>query len=139
MITIRKTESSILTFGYGNRKTYDDFSNCLEMFNVDYVIDVRLSPKAWTRRWWRDKISQFCAEKQVNYISMPELGNISGKAQWIPPDNLAAEEAISRLSKIVEGKTILLLCAELDATRCHRSDVAVSLSNVIEATIKHLS
>ena len=46
----------ILTFGYGNRKNYDLFLDYLQNFDVEYVVDVRMSPRAWSRRWYGEPI-----------------------------------------------------------------------------------
>lgn len=41
---------TILTFGYGNRKNYDDLLDYIDKFDISCVIDVRLSPRAWSRK-----------------------------------------------------------------------------------------
>jgi uncharacterized protein (DUF488 family) len=131
-------EKFILTFGYGNRKDYDVFLKYIDEFKITYVIDVRLSPKAWTRKWYGDAIEKTCQSKNVQYLSRPSLGNTSGRSNWIPPEPTAATETLSELAEILTGSNILLVCAEMDYLRCHRVEVAEELEKLTSATVKHL-
>jgi uncharacterized protein (DUF488 family) len=133
-----ENDKLILTFGYGNRSSYDDLFSYLEKFKVVCVIDVRLKPYAWTRKWYGEQIKQACNAKNINYISRPSLGNISGKSNWIPPNNQEAQETLLEISKIAKTGTVLLLCAELNSSQCHRSDVACELQKLLSTPIEHL-
>ncbi len=75
----------ILTFGYGNRRDYSEFLEYLENFDVKCVIDVRKSPRAWSRRWYGDRIENLCRSRNIQYISKVSLGNTSGKKNWVSP------------------------------------------------------
>ncbi|MEE3717511.1 DUF488 domain-containing protein [Tumidithrix elongata RA019] len=132
------TKNSILTFGYGNRKDYDAFLSYIEEFNIAYVIDVRLSPRAWTRRWYGCAIEELCASKNIRYISKASLGNISGSHYWIPPKKDEVEESLLEVAEVLETGNVLLLCAEMDSSRCHRTEVANKLQKITSAPIKHL-
>lgn len=128
----------IYTFGYGNRVNYDQLCFYFKKHSISTLVDIRKSPKAWTRKWWKDKVSELCALNDVQYLSMPELGNTSGNAKWIPPD---PEEAQKKLDFLLEIKTenVLLLCAELDYKRCHRTEVAELLHKLLEdSSVIHL-
>jgi uncharacterized protein (DUF488 family) len=128
----------ILTFGYGNRKDYDAFLDYLKEFNVTYVIDVRLRPRAWSRKWYGDTLEKLCASRNIQYISKASLGNLSGSNHWIPPQNEEAEQTLSEVAEILETGNVLLLCAEIDSSRCHRVAVASKLQNLTNASVKHL-
>jgi len=128
----------ILTFGYGNRKDYDAFLDYLEEFNVTCVIDVRLSPRAWSRKWYGDALEKLCASKNIQYISKVSLGNLSGCNHWIPPENKEAEQTLSEVAEILETGNVLLLCAEMDSSRCHRVEVASKLQDLTSASVRHL-
>jgi len=128
----------ILTFGYGNRSSYDDFFSYLEEFQVVCVIDVRLKPHAWSRKWYGKQIKQACDAKNITYVSRPSLGNISGESNWIPPNHEEAHETLLEISNIAKTGTILLLCAELDSSHCHRTDVAHKLQKLVSNPIEHL-
>jgi hypothetical protein len=132
---------SILTFGYGNRKDYSVLSHYLKAYGIQYVIDVRLHPRAWTRKWYGCALEKFCGEMDVEYISETSLGNISGGRKWIAPDTALAEQRLLEIAKILNDKetgNILLLCAELDYSRCHRTEVAERLQGMTDFPIKHL-
>ena len=137
--TIDTKEKLILTFGYGNRKDYDVFLKYIDEFKIAYVIDVRLSPRAWTRKWYGDAIEKICQSVNIQYLAKPTLGNTSGRSNWIPPEPTAAAETLSELAKIIASNgNVLLLCAELDYSRCHRVEVAQELEKLTNAAVKHL-
>ncbi|MEC4818419.1 MAG: DUF488 domain-containing protein [Scytonema sp. PMC 1069.18] len=128
----------ILTFGYGNRKSHDDFLKYLDFFEVSCVVDVRLSPRAWSRMWYGKEIEKLCHAKNIKYISKPSLGNTSGNKNWIPPNGEEATKALLEISEIAQTSTTLLLCAEIQHTQCHRVDVAQELQKLTKTTVKHL-
>lgn len=131
-------EKVILTFGYGNRKDYDAFLNYLREFNVNYVIDIRLSPRAWSRKWYGDALEKLCASSNIQYISRASLGNLSGCSHWVPPEHKKAEKALSEVAEMLEAGNVLLLCAEMDYSKCHRVEVASKLQDLTNALVRHL-
>ena len=137
-LTIDKKEKLILTFGYGNRKDYDLFLKYIDEFKIAYVVDVRLSPKAWTRKWYGDAIEKICQSVNIQYLAKPTLGNTSGRSNWIPPEPIAAAETLTEVAKFLDSGNVLLLCAELDYLRCHRVEVANELEKLTNVEIKHL-
>lgn len=128
----------ILTFGYGNRKNYELFLDYLQRFDVKYVVDVRIRPRAWSRKWYGDQIHFFCNSNNIQYINKNVLGNTSGKENWIPPDQEQAEVALREIAEIARSSTVLLLCAEMNPNRCHRKDVADCLGKLASVPVKHL-
>ena len=135
---LKTKEKMILTFGYGNRKDYDAFLDYLDEFDVAYVIDVRLSPRAWTRKWYGDSIEKDCESKNVKYISKPSLGNLSGCSHWIPPEDEEANHTLSEVAEMLVTGNVLLLCAEMDCVKCHRTEVASKLQELADASVIHL-
>jgi uncharacterized protein (DUF488 family) len=128
----------ILTFGYGNRKDYDTLLDYIKEFNISCVIDVRISPRAWSRKWYGDAIEKFCTFNSIQYISRSSLGNTSGCEHWIPPEKEEAQETLSEVAEMIKTGNILLLCAEMDSSRCHRTEVASQLKELTNALVKHL-
>lgn len=128
----------ILTFGYGNRKDYDAFLGYLKEFNVACVIDVRLSPRAWSRKWYGNAIEKLCTSIDIQYLSKISLGNLSGCNHWVPPENKEAEQTLSEVAEMLETGNILILCAEMDSSKCHRVEVASKLQELTSALVKHL-
>ncbi|WP_396035031.1 DUF488 family protein [Candidatus Cyanaurora vandensis] len=131
-------ERCILTFGYGNRSNHLDFTNYLHAFNVVCVVDVRLTSRAWSRKWYGEEIEKICLQNNVSYISMKSLGNTSGTRKWIPSNFEEAQEDLQKLSMLVTKGNFLLLCAELDSSACHRTDVALELGTLMQIPVKHL-
>lgn len=129
--------SKIFTFGYGNRRNYDSLLSAIHENSITHLVDIRLKPSAWTRRWYGTEIAKFCQSINIQYISMPCLGNTSGKPEWIPPDPKAAAEGLQRLSEISKHNSILLLCAELDYRSCHRTAVAESIQKLNNELVHH--
>lgn len=138
LIKDQAKHSFILTFGYGNRKEYTLFLEYLQKFQVEFVIDVRERPRAWTRKWYGEQIKEFCSSNNIKYISKTALGNTSGKENWIPPNQAEAEAALTEVSELARMGNILLLCAEMDSRRCHRVDVANRLGTLLSTPVKHL-
>ena len=136
--SIISNETFVLTFGYGNRKDYDLFLDYLEKFNIAYVIDVRLSPRAWSRKWYGDAIEKLCISRDICYVSKKSLGNISGNSHWIPPSQEEADKTLSEVANMLETGCVLLLCAEMDPSRCHRVDIASRLQELSNASVQHL-
>ncbi|MBE9185029.1 DUF488 domain-containing protein [Microcoleus sp. LEGE 07076] len=128
----------IFTFGYGNRQNYDLFLAYIQNNNIKYVIDVRKNPRAWTRRWYGDKIQEFCLSKNIQYISKIDLGNTSGTQKWIPPNQKKAKAALREVAEITQQGTVLLLCAEMNPEKCHRVDVAEKLAKLVSLPVRHL-
>jgi uncharacterized protein (DUF488 family) len=135
---IENIQPLILTFGYGNRKNYDDFIKWLEMFHVNCVVDVRSSPRAWSRKWYGTAIEKLCNSRNIKYVSHTALGNTSGNKNWIPPNQEEATLALLEISQIAQKETVLLLCAELQSAKCHRISVANQLHALTGIAVKHL-
>jgi uncharacterized protein (DUF488 family) len=132
------TNQYILTFGYGNRQDYESFIEYLDKFAVSCVVDIRFRPRAWSRKWYGDQIEKLCVEKGINYVSKIYLGNTSGNANWIPPDQQAAKKSLAEVAEIARLGNVLLLCAEKDWQRCHRLEVAHQLESLVQLPVKHL-
>jgi len=128
----------ILTFGYGNRKSYKEFLEYLVDFNVTHVIDVRQVPRAWSRQWYAQELHNLCNSNNIKYLSKTKLGNTSGNENWIPESPEEAQQALCEVAEIAKQGNILLLCAEKKAAHCHRTEVANSLKELTAIPVKHL-
>lgn len=138
MKNISNYQPLILTFGYGNRRNYDELLAYIQEFNIDLLIDVREKPRAWSRKWYGDQIEKFCHEQAIEYLSETTLGNISGTSHWISPNPEKANQVLQDIAQRASSKTVLLLCAEMDYHKCHRVEVAEKLKQFMEQPIKHL-
>ncbi len=132
-------EILILTFGYGNRQNYEVLETYFNTYGVKFVVDIRSSPRAWSRQWYGEQIQKFCESQNIKYFSKPALGNTSGKANWVPPNVEKASTALQEVADLVCQGTIVLLCAEMAHQRCHRTEVAHHLEKLVSIPVKHLS
>ncbi|MCG9884726.1 MAG: DUF488 domain-containing protein [Cyanobacteria bacterium] len=132
-------QNSVFTFGYGNRKDYGELLFFLKTFNISAVIDVRLVPRGWSARWSARALETLCQSVGIQYLSKTALGNESGKRDWIPPDQEQAEQALQEVAAVARQGSVLLLCAELDWQRCHRTEVAERLRQNFGFPVQHLT
>lgn len=131
--------NTLYTFGYGNRPNYDVLKKYLTEHQIRYLVDVRLRPAGWSRIWHRDNLDKFCQNLGIDYISDQNLGNTSGKANWIPPDLALAKASLLAIEARLKQGPVMLMCAELDYTRCHRTDIATGINKLTNCPIVHLS
>ncbi|MEL6458407.1 MAG: DUF488 domain-containing protein [Cyanobacteria bacterium J06636_27] len=138
MINTKDNKNYILTFGYGNRKDYQQLIEYFEQYKVLFLIDVRIRPRAWSRKWYGDAVEKLCISKGIKYISKSALGNTSGNEKWLPPSKIEAEKSLEEVAKCACHGTVLLMCAEKDWNRCHRTEVANELKKLVDSSIQHL-
>ncbi|MEO1427606.1 MAG: DUF488 domain-containing protein [Cyanobacteria bacterium J06632_19] len=137
--TTTDSKNYILTFGYGNRKDYQELIEYFEQYRVSFLVDVRISPRAWSRKWYGDSVEKLCVSKGIKYISKSALGNTSGNAKWLPPDKEEAKKSLDEVAEFACSGTVLLMCAEKDWNRCHRTEVANELEKLVNSPVQHLS
>jgi Protein of unknown function, DUF488 len=129
---------TIYTFGYGNRLTYDDLVNASRKNKIGYIVDVRRTTGAWSGIWRGPALSANAIKWGMGYQHYPELGNTSGTAKWQPPDRELADATIDLFVPFIKEYSVVLICAELDADRCHRSEVANVLSLKSGVPVTHI-
>jgi len=105
-----------LTIGYGG-KMPDRFFEELESLEPDVVVDVRENPfSAFLNTYTKRELDKRLGER---YIWIRELGN---KSRELPPTLVDEEEGIRKLRALMEKhERVVLLCAEKDEAKCHRS------------------
>lgn len=130
---------TIFTFGYGNR-IYPASLTELLMTEQAWLIDVRERPKAWSVTWSKPSLRKYCEDVlRVPYMALEALGNTSGTPEWVPPDREAARAVLAQLAKdIGRNQSVVLMCAELDPTKCHRAKVAEELSKLTGQKVVHI-
>ena len=117
----------ILTIGYGGKKPADFFSE-LEEMNPDYIVDVRENPhRAYLGCYTKAHLQKRLDE---HYVWIQELGN---HTRELPPQLVNEETGLTKLLKLCTGTNrVVLLCAEKDENRCHRSYIKMKISTIIE-------
>lgn len=108
--------NEVLTIGYGGKKPQLFFQE-LDKLCPDMVIDVRANPyKAYLNVYTKKSLENRLKD---NYVWIRELGNPSHS---LPPHLEDEPKGIEKIHKIMRSHhRIVLLCAEKDETRCHRS------------------
>ena len=122
----------LYTIGYGGRKP-DEFLGLLKQHGIKAVVDVRLYPDRSSLGIYakfKDHskgIERLLGEAGIQYFSFVELGNIFfGLDDWPQRYRFLLDKAgdllIERLSQV--PAPFCLLCAEKDASKCHRKLIA---------------
>lgn len=131
---------SIHTIGYGNR-SLDRFVEILHFYNISWLIDVRSQP--WSRRseFHRESLEKSIPAAGFGYLFLghqlggktenPRLLDDSGKSDYeLISLTEPFQDGLDRLRTAHrEGHRIALMCAELEAATCHRSQL---IGNALE-------
>jgi uncharacterized protein (DUF488 family) len=127
----------VYSFGYGGRPPAE-FIEILTREGVRAVVDVRLRPEraslgSYARAKTPDKgIEGLLARSGIAYHSMVELGNVfieceDWKERYREYFPRVAEQLTARLAGVPEP--FCLLCAERDASACHRQFILEYLAS----------
>ncbi|MBF0119670.1 MAG: DUF488 domain-containing protein [Desulfobacterales bacterium] len=136
----------LYTIGYGGRSK-EELIYLLNEHEIKRIVDVRLRPdKSSMGIWVKAKTSDKGIEKlfhdyNISYISLPELGNIFYEYEdWDKRYKLLLEKSgdllFERLKNIKEP--YCLMCAEKQASGCHRKIIAEHLSQITSYQIEHI-
>lgn len=119
--------TTLLTIGYGGKKPVDFFSE-LEKIAPDYIVDVRENPhRAFLGCYTK---AHFEKRLKKQYIWIRELGN---RTRELPPILVDEKVGMRKLEELCRlSERVVLLCAEKDETRCHRSYVKEKILDVLE-------
>ncbi len=126
----------IYTIGYGGRQP-QDFLDLLQHHRIERIVDVRLRPDrssmgSYAKANTPDKgIQRLLAQRHITYVSLPELGNVfMGCEDW--PERY--QRLLQRAGDILVERVLdipmpfCLMCAERQATACHRQLLAEHLA-----------
>ena len=134
---------TILTVGHSNR-TLDEFLALLHAHEIARVVDVRTSPRSRFNPHFNRNALQDALEKVgIAHTHMPTLGGLRqpqpdsintawederfrAYADYMQTPEFA--EALAELVAIAESDRIVVMCAEADPERCHRSLIADALT-----------
>lgn len=125
----------VYTIGYGGRKP-EDFLTRLQDHGIETIVDVRLRPErasmgVYAKARTADKgIQRLLTKRQIAYVSLLELGNVFlGCDDWRERYQRLLQRAgdilLERLRAV--PPPFCLLCAEQQASACHRQLIAARL------------
>lgn len=134
------------TIGYGGRSP-DEFLSILQNNGVRSIVDVRLRPdKAYKGTWVKAQepgkgIEKILADVGIEYLSLPELGNIfldypDSLERYGQLLEIAGHLLFDRMTGIQEP--FCLLCAEKMVSNCHRGKIAEYLVKTRGYEVVHL-
>lgn len=112
----------IRTIGYGN-KTPKVFFAELDALEPDLVVDVRDSPRGWSPAYSKAGLQKRLGEK---YLWLPVCGNATRELPPTLNDEVACLNELRKLMGL--HGLVVLLCAEMDERRCHRSYIKKRLT-----------
>ena len=127
--------SIIFTIGHASFP-HDVFFSALTPHNIQGVIDVRSYPSSKRNpQFNRDAISQACADRGLDYAWISTLGGKMGggieQMLATPQGEAAIQQLVAQYCQ--EGQLYVMMCAESDYQRCHRSVIA---SEVVRRGVK---
>lgn len=110
---------TLSTIGYGG-KNPNDFFNELEKLKPDLVIDVRADPfHAFLTCYTKSILEKILLGYNIKYMWLSSCGNASRKLLPTLQDESHCIDRVKYL--LTQHEHIVLLCAEKDEARCHRS------------------
>jgi uncharacterized protein (DUF488 family) len=118
---------TIYLIGYGNQRPAA-FLDRLDYLDRALVLDIRARRKSWCWDYCGDRIGDLLKHQGHQYLWIPELGSVGyngGTKLLNEPVGMMALEAQVDRSEL----PIVLLCAELRSSECHRAEVARRLAD----------
>lgn len=123
----------LLTIGYGNARSSEEFVELLHRNGVRYLVDVRTSPYSKFRpEFSKDGLEAILRRAGLAYVFMGDsLGGMPADPGCytdgtVDYDKCRRREPFIRAVERLEsgwrgGQRIAIMCAELEPQRCHRS------------------
>ena len=130
--SVRPGSWVVVSIGYQQR-SLEDLLELLQSYNVDMLVDVRLTPISRKRGFSKTALSNALSAVGIEYRHERELGNPKDNRDHFRRGLKAARDrytnhltnyaaaAYSRVVELVRSKRIALLCYERDHSACHRS------------------
>lgn len=137
--------STIVSVGYEGRSV-DELVDALVDAGVSVLVDVRQNAISRKPGLSKRALAERLRARGIAYVHEPTLGNPRENRDGLRaqrPESLAAFEAhlhgvgaaaLDRVDALRRGRTIALLCFEVDPRTCHRSIVAEHLRDRERAT-----
>ena len=118
------------TIGYGGFKNVAHLIKTLKGMSAGVVIDVRHKPYCgWNRNFCGEVLKDKLAAEGIDYLWISDLGNMTRDINKIKLVNEARGiEKVLSVATQYEYDTVVLLCAEADEKKCHRSYIRDKLA-----------
>lgn len=137
-----KKKLIIYTIGHSTR-SIEDFFNILKQYHINQLVDIRTIPRSrHNPQFNKPELAHFLRNHHIGYRHQKNLGGLrhaqrdSINMAWHNAsfrgfaDYMQAEEFERGIQKLVElagKKTVVIMCSEAVAFRCHRSLIGDAL------------
>lgn len=127
----------LYTWGYATR-TVKQLISLVHSHNIMAVVDVRLNPMSKNYiDFCRPKLKDLLNEQRIKYAWSYELGNLTRSANNVKLKS--PEQGFKNLELLMRDLgNVLLLCAEKNPERCHRSYIARMMKERAGVPVVHL-
>ena len=145
-------EPAVYTVGYEGLLV-DEFLDRLMREGIRRVIDVRSNPVSRVYGFHKSTLSRLCKRLGVGYSHYPQLGipsadrrDLRSRADYSALLRRYEQETLPRRTRAVEmaaellkDQVSVLMCAEADPSRCHRSKLAKVAAALTHLPVRHLA
>lgn len=140
----------LLSIGYGNTRSSDDFIGLLVRYGVRYLVDVRSKPYSKFRpEFSREALAAIIGRAGLKYVFMGDsLGGLpsdtsaytDGKVDYTKcREKQWFKDGIARLTQAHRtGQRVAIMCSELEPERCHRSKLIGAALTDLQVPILHI-
>lgn len=140
----------LLTIGYGNQRSFDDFVKLLLSHGVSYLVDVRTKPFSKFRpEFSQEPLAANLRHSGISYVSLGEtLGGrpsdptcyTNGKVDYgkVRERDWFADGLTRLETGWQEGHRIAIMCAEAAPERCHRTKLIAEALTARGVLVAHI-
>jgi uncharacterized protein (DUF488 family) len=144
------SQPPLLSIGYGNTRSTDEFVDLLHRYSVQYLVDVRSKPFSKFRpEFSRDALAAILARAGLRYVFMGDsLGGLpsdsavytDGKVDYLKcREKQWFKDGLARLDHAYRtGQRLSIMCSELEPERCHRSKLIGDALSAINVPLFHI-
>lgn len=120
----------IYLIGHGNLQL-DKFLEILKEKGVDIVIDVRSIPfSKYVPHFNKENLKEFLLKNNINYVYMGSiLGGRHPEGFNRYMNSKEFKKGIAILQEKINGSTAVIMCSEMDHTKCHRRFIGLKLAD----------
>lgn len=151
LATRPKAEPAIYTAGYEGLMI-DGFLNRLMEAGMERLIDVRSNPVSRRYGFHKSTLTRLCGDVGIEYVHFPELGIAAEdrhellalddrdtlfanyEAQILPNQ----KPSIHEVARLMKERASVLVCMEADPADCHRSRLALAVSQLLDLPLHDL-
>lgn len=130
---------NLFTIGYEGL-SFDSFLKYLIEFNINIIFDVRKNPISRKKGFSKSDLYERLNSGKIRYIHLPQLGTPRSLrlelqikkdySLFFEKYNVFLEKQIEYLDQILDiskKENVALMCYEREASKCHRSAIALKI------------